>query len=51
MIFFRPADGDGEIMVRLFLNERDASLPLPAIDGRYYRWSELRPYLESLAEK
>ena len=39
---------DGEILVRLFLNERDATLPLPAVDGKYYRWSVLRPYLESL---
>lgn len=49
MIFFRPVEGDGEILVRLFLNERDATLPLPAVDGKYYRWSVLRPYLESLA--
>ena len=51
MIFFRPTDGDGEILVRLFLNERDASLPLPSVEGKYYRWNELRPYLQSLIEK
>lgn len=50
MIFFRPTDGKGDILVRLFLNERQASLPVPTADGTYYRWDDLRPYLESLAE-
>lgn len=48
MVFFRPVDGEGDILVRLFLNEKPATLPLPDKDG-YYRWTELRPYLESLA--
>lgn len=48
MIFFRPLDGNGDILVRLFLNEKPATLPLPD-NGGYYRWADLRPYLESLA--
>jgi len=48
MIFFRPTDGKGDILVRLFLNERDATLPLQTVDEHYYRWSDLRPYLVSI---
>ncbi len=49
MIFFRPIDGMGDILVRVFLNEREATLPVPTVDGKYYSWTTLRPYLESLA--
>lgn len=51
MVFFRPTDGEGDILVSLYLNEREATLPLKTADGKYYRWSELRPYLQSLIEK
>lgn len=52
MVFFRKADSS-DIIVRVYLNERDAVLPCPPatdIDpaGRYYRWSDLRPYLLGL---
>lgn len=51
MVFFRPTNGEGDILVSLYLNEREATLPLKTADGKYYRWSELRPYLQSLIEK
>lgn len=51
MIFFRPVGGEGDILVRVFLNERDATLPLPKVDGSYYRWNDMRPYLQSLIAK
>ena len=54
MMFFRPKDlktGADDILVRIFLNEKDARIPLPAVDGKYYRWPELRTYLLSLIEE
>ena len=42
-IFYRNAAGD--ILVRLRVNEVDASLPVePAVEGIFYRWEDLRAY-------
>jgi hypothetical protein len=42
-IFYRNAAGD--ILVRLRVNEEDASLPVePAVEGIFYRWEDLRAY-------
>lgn len=50
MVFFRnPALPDaGDVLVRVYLNERDVALPVPSHE-KYYRWADLRPYLISLA--
>jgi len=51
-VFFRKADGKaGDILVRVYHNERDAVLPLPKSDKYYYRWSELRRYLAPKAAR
>ncbi len=49
MVFFRPEKGNGDVLVRVYLNENDAVLPLPTVDKYYYRWSDLRPYLDAIA--
>lgn len=50
MIFYRPIDGfEGDILVRVYLNEKDIALPLPNED-HYYKWNDLRPYLASIAD-
>lgn len=42
-IFYRNAAGD--ILVRLRVNEQDATLPVePAAEGIFYRWEDLRAY-------
>lgn len=42
-IFYRNDAGD--ILVRLRVNEEDASLPVePAVEGIFYRWEDLRAY-------
>ncbi len=50
MVFFRnpvlPSAGD--VLVRVYLNERDIALPIHSYNN-YYRWADLRPYLVSLA--
>ncbi len=52
-IFFRPVKGNNDILVRILHNEKDAILPISPADTHtstiYYNWSELRPYLTSLA--
>ena len=45
MVFYRPMADDGEILVKVLLNEHEATLPV-ATDGPYARWSELRSYYE-----
>lgn len=49
LVFFRNDKKPDDILVRVMLNERDVRLmPLKQACKNYYRWSDLRPYLESL---
>lgn len=41
-VFFRNASGD--VIFKLLLNEAEATLPLKAVSGPYYRWSDFREY-------
>lgn len=52
-IFFRPVEGDGEILVKFMMNEHDAQLPIPAAipDTPFYTWSAAREFLKSQADK
>lgn len=48
MIFYRNAGGD--ILVKAMLNERDCHLPFEAVDGVFYKWSDMLPhYRERIA--
>lgn len=44
MIFYRPKKSGGDILVKVLLNENETRLPLTAVSGPYYRWSEVREY-------
>lgn len=45
LIFYKPRKGQGDILVKALLNEREATLPAGATDTPYYyKWSELRRY-------
>ena len=44
MIFYRPLNGDGDILMKVLLNENEAHLPLKAISGPYYRWDDFKYY-------
>ena len=50
MIFYRPVGTAGNnannILVKVLLNEHEAQLPVKAVGGPYYRWSDLRQYYE-----
>lgn len=46
MVFYRPAEGASlspdEVLVKVLLNEEEATLPLKPVSGPYYRWNDLR---------
>ena len=45
LIFYKPRKGQGDILVKALLNEREATLPAGATSTPYYyRWDELRKY-------
>jgi len=49
MVFYRSKKG--EVLVKILYNERETAIPaVPAYQGPYYRWSDLRAYLVSISE-
>ncbi len=46
MVLYRPVSGDGDILVKVLLNEHEATLPV-ATEGPYARWSDLKAYYEA----
>ena len=45
LIFYRPKKGQGDILVKALLNEREMTLPVaPTATPYYYRWTDLRAY-------
>ncbi len=43
-IFYRKDVNDKDIWVKVLLNEEEATLPIKAVEGPYYRWSDVRKY-------
>ena len=50
MVFYRLVGTGGnnpdDILVKVLLNEHEALLPVKAVDGPYYRWTDLRRYYD-----
>ncbi len=44
MVFYEPMHGQKDILVKVLLNEHEATLPVEAIEGPYCRWNDLRNY-------
>ena len=44
LIFYKPKKGEGDILVKALLNEREAALPVTPVSYPYYRWRDLRAY-------
>ncbi len=42
LIFYR--NDEGRVLVKALLNEREVSLPIAAVTGPYYAWSDVREY-------
>ena len=51
LVFYRPKKGDGDILVKALLNEREMTLPVTPVSGPYYRWADLRQYYLDKIEK
>ena len=43
-VFYRKSPTDRNPLFKVLLNENEATLPLPAKTGPYYRWSDFRKY-------
>ena len=46
IIFYRSDPNDADILVKVLLNETEATLPLPTDTPSYYHWSDVREYWE-----
>lgn len=46
IIFYRSDPNDADILVKVLLNETEATLPLPTDTPPYYHWSDVREYWE-----
>ena len=44
MIYYRPDEGKGDILVKVLLNEHEATLPVKTDMAPYYRWNDVRDY-------
>jgi hypothetical protein len=55
IVFYRKSAGDPDVLLKVLLNEDEATLPLKAVQGPYYRWSDFRDYylkkLDSFVEE
>ena len=50
LIFYRRDQGNGDVLVKALLNERECRLPVASEQHPYYRWADLRQYyLEKLS--
>ena len=44
LVFYRRSAADSDVLVKVLLNENEATLPLPADLAPYYRWSDFKKY-------
>ena len=51
MVFYRKSPADADPLVKLLLNENEATLPIKAAKGTYYRWSDVKGYLLGRIDK
>jgi len=51
LIFYREDVFDEDVLVKVLLNENEATLPLPTDDAPYYHWRDFREYyLKKIAD-
>ena len=43
-IFYRSGPKDQDVLLKVLLNEQEATLPIPTDQAPYYRWSDFRQY-------
>lgn len=47
LVFYRPVTGEGDILVKALLNEREVSLPVKTKQYPYFKWKDLRQYYQN----
>ena len=40
-----------DVLVKVLLNENEATLPIKAFKGPYYRWTDVRAYMNNILGK
>ena len=43
-VFYRKNATDKDVLFKVMLNENEATLPLKAVSGPYYRWKDFRDF-------
>lgn len=51
LVFYKPAKKAGDILVKVLLNENEATLPIKPASGPYYRWNDVRQYMQKILGK
>lgn len=44
LVFYRRNAADSDVLVKVLLNENEATLPVPSDLAPYYRWSDFKDY-------
>ena len=44
IVFYRKSPDDGDVLVKVLLNENEVHLPLKSVEEVYYHWSDFRKY-------
>ena len=44
LVFYRRSENDKDVLVKVLLNEQEATLPLSTKHAPYYRWSDFKNY-------
>jgi hypothetical protein len=50
-VFYRTDYADKDVLVKVLLNENEATLPLKSDTAPYYRWSDVKAYYLSKIER
>ncbi len=50
IIFFRPLNGEGDILVKFMMSEHDVELPIQAVLPYFYTWTDARNFLKAQAD-
>ena len=52
LIFYRPVDKKGDVLVKVLYNEKEAKLPIKEAYPSFYRWKDVRDHFEKrIAQK
>ena len=50
IVFFRPLNGEGDVLVKFMMSEHDVELPIQAVAPYFYTWTDARSFLKAQAD-